>query len=178
MEDLNIVFLDIDGVLQPYDSQFNFYSYDKKLIDSLSNKYNVDYSKYNFSIIAAIYYDWDDQAVSRLKYILDQTNSKIITSSDWRELSPSYNMEDLFKIHLLDKYYFADNIILPKEPTESLDLIRAKEIKASLEKYNIDNYVVLDDMKNMIKHFPNNTVITNNIISINNMNEAIKILKK
>ncbi len=178
MDKLNVVFLDIDGVLQPYDAEECFYSYDKKLIASLSKEFNVDYSKYNFCDVAAVYYDWDEQAICRLKYILDQTSSRIIVSSDWRCLNKSYRIVDLLKIQHLDKYWIADNQILIPDPKDSIDLLRAKEIKKSIETYGINNFVVLDDMKEMYNHFPNNSVITHNIISIDNMNEAIKILKR
>ena len=172
---MNIVFLDIDGVLQPYDSENRFYS-DRKIISKLSLKYNIDYSKYSFYDVAAVYYDWDERAVARLKYILDETTAKIIISSDWRSKADLYKMRDLLAIHKLDKYYFADNIILNK--TVSLANTRALEIKDSLNKYDINNYVILDDMEKLADYFPNNTVITKNIIGINDMNDSIKILKR
>ena len=45
-------------------------------------------------------------------------------------------------------------------------------------KYPIDNFVVLDDMKESIKYYPNNAVITKDYMSITDMNDCIKILKK
>ena len=172
---MNIVFLDIDGVLQPYDSENRFYS-DKRTIGKLSNKFGIDYSKHSFYDVTAVYYDWDSQAVSRLKYILDKTNSKIIISSDWRNNNDPNKMKDLLTIQKLDSYYFCDNVILDK--VNSLAYTRALEIQDSLNRYNIDNYVVLDDMKELREYFPDNIVVTNNIISVSNMNESIKILQR
>ena len=172
---MNIVFLDIDGVLQPYDSENRFYS-DESIIKKLSELYNIYYNKYSFYDVSAVYYDWDHQAIDRLKYILDKCDAKIIISSDWRNIKEPNKMRDLLTIQKLEKYYFGDNIILDKH----IDLAhtRADEINDSLNKYPISNYVVLDDMKGLSGFFPNNSVITNNIISINDMNEAIKILKR
>lgn len=82
---MKIVFLDIDGVLQPYDSDNRFYEINaktKKLVMELSEKYNIDYSQYSIYDILATYYDWNDDAISRLKHILSITSSKIIITSD------------------------------------------------------------------------------------------------
>ena len=173
---MKIVFLDIDGVLQPYDSEYRFYEKDNQLIDKLSQKYNTDYYQYSFYDLSAVYYDWNKQAISRLKYILNETQSKIIISSDWRNINYPNKMKDLLKIHNLDNYYFADNIII--NDANSLHEKRSKEINYSLNKYDIDNFVIIDDMKKLEEYFKDNIVITNNIIGINDMNKAIKILKK
>ena len=152
---------------------------DKSIIQRLSNKYNTDYSIYDEYDVFAVYYDWDSQAVSRLKYVLDYTNSKIIVSSDWRSKKFPNKMRDLLKIQGLDNYYYCDNAILSRQQIyDTSQIIRSREINDSLNKYNIDNYVVLDDWKEMEEYFPNNSVITHNIISLDNMKRCIKILKK
>ena len=173
---MNIVFLDIDGVLQPYDNELRFAHIDNSIIKKLSEKYNIDYNQYSFYDVCAVYYDWEEQAVSRVKYVLDETNSKIIVSSDWRTERYPNKMKDLLTIQGLDKYYYADNIIL-KDYLYSAKK-RALEIQTSLENYNINNFVVLDDMKELEDYYPNNSVITHNYISIRDMNKCIKILKK
>ena len=173
---MNIVFLDIDGVLQPYDAEFRFLNLDRRIIEKLSIKYKTDYSRYGFFDVSSTYYDWDEQAVCRLKYILDKTSSKIIVSSDWRRSNEIYKMRDLLKIQGLDSYWFSDNIIMNKELEPDKSVRRAKEIEDSLNKYKIDNYVILDDDKGLEPFYPNNVVITNNMISIDNMNESIRIL--
>ena len=175
---MNIVFLDIDGVLQPYDTKNNFYEFDKKnkkLINDLSEKYNVDYQKYLYDVLM-VYYDWHPQAIARLKKLLEETNAKIIISSDWKSDKLPNKMHDLLKIHDLDKYRYSDNIII-KKPILTQE-IRHLEIEDSLKRYPVDNFVVLDDMKYLEEYYPNNSVITYDYISINDMNDAIKILKK
>lgn len=176
---MKIVFLDIDGVLQPYDSEMRFYSLDKdnkKIINELSKKMNVDYTQYSPYDVLAVYYDWNPQAISRLKYVLDSTESLIISTTDWRNERFPNKIPDLLKIHSLNKYWFQDNIDLKSIPNRRER--RAKEIEDSLKRYPIDNFVILDDMKELKNYYPDNTVITNDYMSINNMNDCIKILKK
>lgn len=176
---MKVVFLDIDGVLQPYDTKNNFYSidsYTKKIVKNLSEKHNVDFVKYGYYDVLPVYFDWYPQAIKRLKHILDETDSKIIVSSDWKRKELPEKMHDLLRIHDLDKYWYCDNIII-KEPLMPYE-IRHMEIEDSLKRYPIDNFVVLDDLEELASFYPNNSVITNDYISTLDMNEAIKILKK
>lgn len=175
---MNVVFLDIDGVLQPYDSEDRFYEIDDKvkmLVKKLSEKHDVDFLQYNVYDILAVYYDWNNEAVNRLAHILNDTDSKIIVSSDWRSSKSIYKMRDLLKIRYLDKYWLADNPIIK---TGSIVENRALEIKESLKRYSIDNYVVLDDLEGLKCYFPNNAVITYDYLKTSDMNNCIKILKK
>jgi len=176
---MNIVFLDIDGVLQPYDSENRFYEINhktKELVNLLSHKYQIDYTKYSIYDILSVYYDWDESAVNRLKYVLDQTTSKIIITSDWRSFKLPNKMHDLLTIRGLDNYWLCDNDIINDEL--SLVKKRVNEINKSLKKYEIDNYVVLDDMKGLKEYFPNNSVITYDYMNNIDMENCIKILKK
>ncbi len=125
---MNIVFLDINGVLQP-DYYKHRFSVDKSILKKLSNKHNIDYSQYDFYDVAAVYCDWDEQAVVRLKYILDETNSKIIVSSDWRNDRLPNKMKDLLTIQGLDRYWFADNICLGYQQNSTQVKTRLMEIK-------------------------------------------------
>ena len=95
---MKIVFLDIDGVMQPYDAENRFYISDKSLVDSLSEKYHTDYHIYSIYDVMAVYYDWHEQAIARLKNILDKTGAKIIISSDWRSEKTPNKMPDLLII--------------------------------------------------------------------------------
>ena len=176
---MNIVFLDIDGVLQPYDSENRFYEINRKtkeLVDLLSQKYQIDYTKYSVYDILAVYYDWDESAVARLKNVLDKTTSKIIITSDWRSIKLPNKMHDLLAIKGLDNYWLCDNDIICDEA--SLVKKRVMEINNSLKKYEIDNYVVLDDMKGLKEYFPNNSVITYDYMNNRDMDNCIKILSK
>ena len=80
-----IVFLDIDGVLQPIGSQERFdhchgeieKSPMLAIYKSLEEKFGIDYSVYQQWAVAAVLFDWDKVAVSLLKLILNLTGSKI-----------------------------------------------------------------------------------------------------
>ena len=111
---MKVVFLDIDGVLQPYNVPLRFDNLSIKKIDELSRKWDVDYSKYNINEISSVYYDWDELAIARLKYILKETNARIIMSSEWRSKEQLYKMRDLLRIHYLGDYWACDNVILEK----------------------------------------------------------------
>ena len=173
---MNVVFLDIDGVVQPPNSfeRFKYMNYDT--IKSLTDKYNTDYFKYDYYDVCAVYVDWLPSAVERLKYILDSTNSKIFISSNWRDTNYKNKMYDLLKIQGLDKYYYADNPYIIDGSSYYRN--RAKEIDISLSKYDINNYVILDDMVELIRYFPDNFVCVRNYIQDRDVENAIKILKR
>ena len=87
-----------------------------------------------------------------------------------------HKMPDLLKIHALDKYWYADNLI-------NHDYIanhkkRSLEIETSLKMYPITSFVVLDDMSGLDEYFPNNIVKTSNYISLSDMEQCIKILNR
>lgn len=173
---MNVVFLDIDGVLQPLNSfeRFKYMNYDT--IKYLSDKYHTDYFKYNYYDVCAVYVDWENSAVEKLKYILDSTNSKIIISSNWRDVDYKSKMYDLLKLKDLHKYYYADNPYIIDGSSYYRE--RAKEILASLNKYDIKNYVIIDDMVELIRYFPDNFVCVRNYLQDRDVDNAIKILKR
>ncbi len=172
---MKIVFLDIDGVVQRIDAEFVFCS-EPKLVAGLKDKFNIDYSVYPTYSVYNCLYDWDEQAIARLKYILDQTVASIVASTEWRSKEQPNKMRDLLTIHGLDKYYLGDNPFVPVKTNFEQD--RAWEIRKSLEIYKPDNYLVLDDKKGLMQFFPNNCIITQDLISINDMHEAVRILKR
>ena len=100
-----VIFLDIDGVLQPGENQKRFQHDMDALKKELAKKYNepayLDLDKYD---VAAVYYDWDRAAVSQLKHLMDETNAEIVLSSDWRHSKNLEQMKLLFRIHDLDGY--------------------------------------------------------------------------
>ena len=110
-----IIFLDIDGVLQPFESQERFANIvhgegrktcNPELYKHLESYLEIDFrdEKYHPYDLAAVYYDWDKTAVTLLKVILEYTHAEIVLSSDWRTMG--FDMiKDYFAIHGLDKYF-------------------------------------------------------------------------
>jgi hypothetical protein len=150
-----IVFLDIDGVLQPDNNRERFRHMSPESVEKLNKKlyelHGSDYSIYNKYDVAAVYYDWDKKAVQLLKNLLDMTGAKIVLSSSWRKKTIN-RMSDFFAIHDLKKYYI-DNTKLNLSrrqqeayPENSDD--RTMEILEYVKRYpHIQQYVVIDDMR-------------------------------
>jgi len=178
---MNILFLDIDGVLQSPNSQKRFEVNRESLISYLTNIYNVDYSQYNEYDVAAVYFDWDKIAVNRVKKILEKTNAFIVITSNWKNKLLPNKMKDLLKIQGLDKYYVGETAnyydIKEIDKTKAYHYKVIEILDYLKQNKNITNYVVVDDLdlSNGLKgHF----VRTNNIISAENAENCIRILKR
>jgi len=151
-----VVFLDIDGVLQPFDSSERYDHMSPRDSDGLNRKllseHGVDYGRYSAHDVASVYYDWDKDSVAQLKRVLDGTGAKIVLSSSWRE--PTLNrMLDLFRIHGLHDRFIDVTPILWLEGLEGIQPRydglheRVVEILTHLEANpHIERYVVVDDM--------------------------------
>lgn len=177
---MKVIFLDIDGVLQPYSSGKRFKIDRKALVSELSKKYNIDYSIYDEYDAAAAYCDWDKDGVKRIKKILKKTNAKIVISSSWRSEKTPNKMRDFLRFYDLDKYLIGQtrkySDITEKDNYKKYHY-RVIEILDYLEKHqDITSYVVIDDMDLSIG-LENHFVETNNIINDNQMKECIRILK-
>jgi hypothetical protein len=183
-----VVFLDIDGVLQPDNARIDVAD-DKKSLESFYDElyrlHKIDYSVYSDVIVMTVFYLWDKDSIQNLKYILDQTGAKIVLSSSWR-MFPMSKMSDLFKIHGLDGYYL-DNTIredfrfiqqLRKDECcyRNFYVDRVIEILEYVKKYpNIKNYVAIDDMS-LIPGLENHFIHTNQVLTAEQAVRAIEIL--
>jgi hypothetical protein len=146
---MKVIFLDIDGVLQP-DTQHRFeHDLDKLKADFIQT--NPDYEIVDKYDIGATFYDWDKTAVSLLTDLCEKTSAQFVISSDWRLFSSLQKLRLLFAIHQMDKYVF-DTL-----ETEITSLRRYQEIQQYLQSHdNITHYVIIDDSYSydFNKHFP------------------------
>ncbi len=146
---MKAIFLDVDGVLNSDEHTAfikSFISYDDNMIEP-----------------------FDDECLYNLKYIVDETDAKIIITSIWR-LFPDYLY---ILMNKLEEYDLDKNVISLTTSNKYKDKIQ--EITVKLKKLGITEYVVLDNDKtlNLDRH-----VITNNVTGLTEIDakQAVKIL--
>ena len=133
----NIVFLDIDGVIQGYSNQSRFNMDEMKLRKYLVDKYNDSiYSVIDFYDLLAAYFDWDEIALGYLKDILRSHNAYLVIHSGWRETVSKEHLIALFKLYDMDGY------ILDVLPTGKKEIVIQDYLNSHPE---ILNYAVIDD---------------------------------
>lgn len=108
-----IVFLDIDGVLQPVNNE-NRFNYDMTAIQNeLAEKFNDDiYTKIDKYDVAAVWIDWEKEAVENLKILLDSTDAKLVLSTSWRRYHVHKELIALFRLHGLESYVVGQTRLL------------------------------------------------------------------
>jgi hypothetical protein len=188
-----VLFLDIDGVIQKYGNGQRFERNNEgvlpKLYEDLKNIHNIDYSKYDEYDFLAVYYDWDKEAVTLIKKILDESGAKIVLSSDWRFFGMG-QMRDFFTLHSLQDYYVDQTQKLSKKMKKKIlskykkqttivpRHCRTLEILKYLDDYpQIKHFVAIDDM-NLNPGLENHFVKTSNRIKEEEALEALKCLRR
>lgn len=156
---MKVLFLDIDGVL-------NSNEYVK------TDRYLKKEQGVGFPDC-----DLDENAIKRVNHICEKTGAKIVISSTWREMNdciPSLIRNGL-KIKVIGLTPCLDR------KTESgvwMAKTRGQEIQAWLDKNEVDEYVILDDDKDMLDSQLSNFINTNYLYGLTeeDVEEAIKIL--
>ncbi len=151
---MNIIFLDVDGVLNSIRGLKETYFQTKR-----------PYSGYD--------YPFDVRCMYNLKKIVDMTDSYLVITSTWRkdEIGKNILLEEL-KRYGLDERVIGYTDILHKK--------RGEEIKAYLEKLGREvNYIILDDDSDF-DELMNHLVKTNFQTGLNDesVEKSIKILSK
>ena len=133
-----IIFLDIDGVLN------TTYWYNQMSMSTPKDKYG---------------YAFDPNAVANLKRIIDETGADIVISSSWKSLGLT-ELENMWQERCLPGTVLgitpnsvSDELLLNAD-LDNMELfhIRGEEIKEWLSRHgkNISNYVIIDDVDNML----------------------------
>lgn len=146
---MKAIFLDIDGVLNSNEHTAfikSFITYGDNMIEP-----------------------FDDECLYNLKYIVDETDAKIIITSIWR-LFPDYLY---ILMNKLEEYGLDKNVISLTTSNKYKD--KLQEIAVKLKKLGITEYVVLDNDKTLKldRH-----IITNNVTVLTEIDakQAVKIL--
>lgn len=146
---MKAIFLDVDGVLNSDEHTAfikSFITYGDNMIEP-----------------------FDDECLYNLKYIVDETDAKIIITSIWR-LFPDYLY---ILMNKLEEYGLDKNVISLTISNKYKD--KLQEIAVKLKKLGITEYVVLDNDNtlNLDRH-----VITNNATGLTEIDakQAVKIL--
>ena len=152
---MNIIFLDIDGVLNSHRKLKEVYE--------LTHK---SHSGYN--------YPFDELCLANLTKIVVQTNSKIVITSTWRK-----DKEGRQKIIEALKEYNIDQHIIGYTPI--LNQSRGNEIKAYLSTLDqTPNFIILDDdtdMEDLIDYLIK-TNISDGLTKQNTEEAILKLTKK
>ena len=163
-----IIFLDIDGVLNT-----------ESWYVQMTNETPKD--KFGYA--------YDPQAVANLRKIVEETEADIVISSSWKCMGLS-QIEDMWKDRNLPGKIIgitpnsvSDELLIDAD-IDSMELfhIRGEEIKEWLKKHGkrVCNYVIIDDMDNMLPGQQSHFVQTNPEMGIteDDAEKAIAILNK
>ena len=151
---MNIIFLDIDGVLNSH-----------RKLKEVYERTHKPHSGYN--------YPFDEICLSNLKVLVELTNSKLVITSSWRKDKKGINkIIETLKEYELDQHIIGYTPILNKP--------RGIEIQEYLNQLDYNpNFIILDDdtdMENLIDY-----LIKTNIkvgLTEENVEEAILKLTK
>lgn len=125
----NIIFLDIQGVLNTREYMVKTYEYRKKLSKLLDQNNINDIAKIHLAKM-------DINRINMLKEVCELTNSQIVITSDIKLLKSYPIVEEKLREKGLPIIGCTPNISVDK---------RGEEIRAYLENNKVDNFVILDD---------------------------------
>jgi len=154
---MNIVFLDIDGVLNSVASTIAFHH--------LRGPSKTIYSETD---------RLDPVAIGLLKFLVDATDAKIVVSSTWRL---NYSLQEF--IDIFASYGWEDAPFIGKTGRGGVGSVRGDEIEAHLDIVRdiLAGYVIIDDDSDMLEeqlpHFVNTSGTTG--FTLVNLCEALRI---
>ncbi|GAB3546380.1 HAD domain-containing protein [Spirosoma fluminis] len=135
---MNVIFLDIDGVLNSELFYLSSIQEKKKQLRKKAKSEDIEWREYHLEQI-------DPKSVGLLNSIIEKTDAKVVLSSSWRKSNSKEYMQSL-----LEEQGFKGELI---DRTPIGDGQRGKEIDAWLAvNPRIERYVILDDDSDMTEH--------------------------
>lgn len=166
-----VVFLDIDGVLQPLSSQERFEHDLKALKQELVAK-DPRYEALNRYDIGAVRYDWHPEAVANLKTLCARGGAKIVVSSSWRDDKPLPLLRLLLRMHDLDGLAVGETpAVGPRDLEIQEYLVSHPEIR---------RFVIVDDSfaDTLGRRFPRQFVNTSRWLDAGALEQALSALRR
>ena len=171
-----VIFLDIDGVLQPIRSQERFKHDIRALQKQLAEELNSDLATTTCFDVGAVYYDWDKQAVDYLLRLCRDYGVSIVISSSWRWWQTYPQLIALFQIHQLHQYII--DITGENKGNGQIDASRTLEIQDYLDAHpEIEKFVIFDDIDffGMKKRFPEQFILCKKKLEEEHFLRAVQI---
>lgn len=158
---MNIVFTDIDGVLQ-----HSFQGTDEGGGFKKAQRI-VDDNVNGFSILAVTYY----------RYLLQKADAEIVISSDRRLMNEmgEDGVRNLFKKNGIEKEIYGFTPVLDERPNSNAE-VRGKEIMASVEELKPSKWVALDDLPISKFLTPSNHVHTQTLYGFTDKDLVVEAL--
>ena len=130
---MNIIFLDIDGVMRTHNSDLNW---SRELNQSIPTTFKRLFSK---------------ESMGNLNYLISLTGAKVVITSTWRMYYTKTELQNIFR-----EQVFVGQII----DTTSVGDTRGEEIVQWLNEHRIDNFAVIDDnIKDILNRIPQCKVV-------------------
>ncbi len=148
-----VLFLDIDGVLQPlWAHDRSEYDLDA-LRETIAEHFNdPGYLKIDKWDIAAVFYDWDFISIGYLKRLLLFFDADIVLHSSWINYNNLENLKRLFRLHQLDDYLVDVTESNFGQDEDGTYRSKVTAITRYLEAHkDIKRYAIIDDDRSLEK---------------------------
>ena len=155
---MNIIFLDIDGVMLPFRNHQRIKADLDALRIEVAQKFNDEaFLTMNKFDIGAFCLDFQPESVDYLKRLIKEFDARIVFSTGWRYMGYETLLK-LFKILDLDQYIIGEtpryeniditqyDYIFDQDIPFMFNYYRVVEILEYVKTHDVDNYVALDDM--------------------------------
>lgn len=160
-----ILFLDFDGVINPYMYKQEVKPDRKKWLRIWNHPGFLHIPTYT---IGQVNTNFDVDACRYVKNLCDRFDLKIVVTSSWKEFYSLKQIKALLSLRQLDSYVI--------DTTSKENQSRPHKIRAYIEAHHIQVYLVLDDI-DMRADFPGHCIKTYNLFSKEQYQLAIQLLE-